>query len=178
MAQIARFGTLVRRKAKRLRRSDSGATIIEFGLLAVPFFAVLGAIFEIGLYLFAGQLLDTALDDASRSILVGDATRLSYTASDFRKRMCTKTVGLLDCAKIKLRIRPIVSFASANTTPPVDKDGNWILVEQFNSGSSRQVMLVEAYYKWKTFFSFDYGFTKYGNTAMLSSARVFMNEPF
>ena len=174
MARIAKLGNLLRRRARRFKSEDDGVTIIEFALLAFPFFALMGAILETGLYLFASQVFDSAVDDASRTILVGSATN---SQSDFRNKICETTFGLIECDRIKIRIRPIASFSAANPTPPVDADGNWVLTEQMNAGSPRQVMLVEAYYKWSTFLSFDYGFQKYGNTVLLSSARVFMNEP-
>ena len=174
MARIAKLGNLLRRRARRFKSDDDGVTIIEFALLAFPFFALMGAILETGLYLFASQVFDSAVDDASRTILVGTATN---SETDFRNKICETTFGLIDCDQIKLRVRPIPSFAAANSPPPVDADGNWVLSESMNAGSPRQIMLVEAYYKWNTFLSFDYGFQKYGGAVLLSSARVFMNEP-
>jgi Flp pilus assembly protein TadG len=178
MARILRFRTLVLRKAKKLTCDDNGVTLIEFGLLALPFFIILGAIIETGLYLFGSQVFDGAVDDASRSILIGRASEERFTASDFRNEICKTTFGLIDCSQIKVRVRPIGTFASANTSPPVDEDGNWALVEVFRSGQPRQVMLVEAYYKWRMFTRFNLGFKTYGDSVVLSSARVFMNEPF
>lgn len=178
MARIARFRSLVWRKAKLLKRDERGVTAIEFGLLALPFFALLGAILETGLYLLTSQVFDSAVDDASRSILIGRAQSQGFSASDFRNEICKTTFGLINCSQIKLRVRPIGSFAAANTTPPVDADGNWILGEVFKPGKGRNVVLVEAYYKWNAILNINIGFQKYGNTVVLSSARVFMNEPF
>lgn len=164
------------RKAKRIAKEDDGVTVIEFALLAFPFFALIGAILETGLFLLGSQVFDSAVDDASRSIMIGAAEK--YSPADFRNKICEHTFGLIDCPAIRLRTRPIGKFSAANTTPPVDADGNWILVEEFKSGNPRDVILVEAYYKWNTFFGFDYGFAKTGNSVIISSARVFMNEPY
>jgi Flp pilus assembly protein TadG len=167
---------LFSRRAKSLAAKDDGVTVIEFALLAFPFFALIGAILETGLFLLGSQVFDSAVDDAARSIMIGAAEK--YSPADFRSEICNHTFGLIDCSAIKLRTRPIAKFSSANTTPPVDKDGNWIIVEQFDAGSSSEVILVEAYYKWNTFFGFDYGFAKTGGTVVISAARVFMNEPY
>lgn len=176
LAFVKRFKKSVVCSTKRFAKQDDGVTIIEFSLLALPFFALIGAILEVGLFLLASQVFDSAVDDAARAILVGEAK--GYEASDFRGKICEHTFGLVDCAGIKLRSRPIKTFSEADTTDPVDKDGKWTIVETFNAGSGRQVILVEAYYKWNTLLGFDYGFSKFGNSTMLSSARVFMNEPF
>lgn len=175
-ALITNFRTLFVRSAKNIARREEGATAIEFALLAFPFFALIGAILETGMFLLGSQVFDSAVDDASRAILVGDAK--SYNAADFRNEICQHTFGLINCPDIKLRTRPIGSFSAANTSPPVDENGDWILNEKFDPGNSRQVILVEAYYKWNTFLGFDFGFSKYGSATIISAARVFMNEPF
>jgi len=176
LALIRNFRTLLLRRAKQIPANDDGVTVIEFALLAFPFFALIGAILETGLFLLGSQVFDSAVDDAARTIMIGEAE--SYSAADFRTKICEHTFGLLDCPAIKLRTRPIASFSSAVTSPPVDADGNWILTEEFDAGGSRQVILVEAYYKWNTFFGFDYGFSKYGNALIISASRVFMTEPY
>jgi Flp pilus assembly protein TadG len=176
LALIRNFRTLFIRQTKRLASQDDGVTAIEFALLALPFFALIGAILETGMFLLGSQIFDSAVDDAARLIMIGEAK--SYSAADFRTKVCERTFGLINCPGIKLRTRPIANFAVADTTPPVDENGDWILVEQFAPGNSRQVILVEAYYKWNTFLGFDFGFSKYGSSLIISSARVFMNEPF
>lgn len=175
MALIRNFRTLFIRQTKRLASQDDGVTVIEFALLALPFFALIGAILETGMFLLGSQIFDSAVDDAARSIMVGDA--VSYSAADFRTKICERTFGLINCPGIKLRTRPIANFAVADTTNPIDEDGNWVLAEEFDAGGSRQIILVEAYYKWNTFLGFDFGFSKFGDSLIISSSRVFMNEP-
>ncbi|MGJ8527495.1 TadE/TadG family type IV pilus assembly protein [Maritalea sp.] len=159
-------------------QKDDGVTAIEFALLALPFFSLIGIILETGIYLLISQVFDSAVDDASRLIMIGDAAASNYSPETFKDRICDHTFGLIDCPLIKLRVRHIASFSVADTSPPVDSDGNWILPESFQAGKPSKVMLVEAYYKWDTFLGLDFGFAKYGNSVVLSSARVFMNEPF
>jgi len=176
LVRVTNIRTLLARRVKQLASQDDGVTVIEFALLAFPFFALLGAILETGLFLLGSQVFDSAVDDAARSIMIGQAE--SYSPDDFRDKICEHTFGLIDCPAIRLRTRPISSFSSATTTAPVDIDGNWILGQQFDSGNPNDVILVEAYYKGNTFFGFDYGFSKFGNSLVISSARVFMNEPY
>ncbi len=45
---------------RRFRRSERGSAAIEFGIVALPIFVMLFAIFEFALMFFAGQVLETA----------------------------------------------------------------------------------------------------------------------
>ncbi|RYE39513.1 MAG: pilus assembly protein, partial [Hyphomicrobiales bacterium] len=59
------------RSAGQFGRDDRGVTIIEFGILALPFFTIIAAILETSLVFFAGQILDSAVQDAGRLIRTG-----------------------------------------------------------------------------------------------------------
>ena len=54
------------RPFNRLAASDSGATAVEFGLVAAPFLALLVAILQTGIVFFAGRVLDEIAAEASR----------------------------------------------------------------------------------------------------------------
>ena len=56
------------RRWRGFAHDESGVTAIEFGLLAVPFFSILGAILETSLVFLSGQVLESAVQDASRLI--------------------------------------------------------------------------------------------------------------
>jgi len=54
----------VTRAVRRLVRRQDGAAMVEFGLVATPFLALLFAILETALIFFAGQALETAVAEA------------------------------------------------------------------------------------------------------------------
>jgi Flp pilus assembly protein TadG len=56
---------------RRAKRDKDGATVVEFALVLPVFLALLFAIFEVGLLFFRQMLLDNALQEAARDILVG-----------------------------------------------------------------------------------------------------------
>ena len=56
---------------KRFRRDRNGTTAVEFGLVAMPFFAILGMIIETGLAFFTGQVLEAATTSAGRIVMTG-----------------------------------------------------------------------------------------------------------
>ena len=69
-----RAGRGFRRLSMRFVRRDDGATVIEFAIVIMPFLALLFAILETALVFFAGQVLETAVTDASRLVMTGQAT--------------------------------------------------------------------------------------------------------
>ena len=71
------------RRRRGFARDDSGVTAIEFGLLALPFFSILGAILETSLVFLSGQVLESAVQDTSRLIRTGQAQVASVTAAQF-----------------------------------------------------------------------------------------------
>lgn len=52
---------LLPRRPRGLARDERGATLVEFGLLAPFFFAIVGAIFETSVVFLSGQILDSAV---------------------------------------------------------------------------------------------------------------------
>jgi Flp pilus assembly protein TadG len=155
-------------------------TLIEFGLLALPFFSIIGAILETAIVFFATQVMDSAVGDASRYVRTGQATNDGFVLSDFRAKVCETSFGMFNCADFKLKVTEIVSFNAADFTAPLDADSNWIITEAYTSGSGKSVMFIEVYYKWPVVMDL-FGFNlsnQADNTRLISAARVFKNEPF
>lgn len=105
---------------RRLRRDDSGATAVEMGLVALPFFAILFGIIQLGYRFFAAEALDTAVAEAGRSIMTGAAQKNAAitNATQFRDQvLCSATRRLLpsfmDCSKVVVDVRKLGSFNDA-----------------------------------------------------------------
>ena len=162
-------------------RDEKGVTAVEFGLLALPFFAIIGAILETSFVFLASQILDGAVNDSARLIRTGQAQVNSFTAASFRSAICDGLYGMFDCSAVKVRVSVVANFSSATLGNVVDTtNGNWTMVEQYDDGAGLDVILVEAYYKWPVFMDF-FNFNLASlpdNTRLLSSVRVFRNEPF
>jgi Flp pilus assembly protein TadG len=181
MSVLARIRRRAKRsKANRLARDESGATMIEFGVLAVPFFAIIGATLETALVFLATQVLDSAVHDASRLIRTGQAQSAEFTLPDFRAAVCDHVFGLIDCDQMKIKVHTIDTFADVTYEAPVDEDGDWTIIEDYNDGIASSIIFVEVYYKWPTLlniFGFDLADQPDG-TRLLGASRVFKNEPF
>lgn len=106
---------------RRFRRSEDGAAAVEFGFVAVPFFALLFAIIETGLMFWTNEVLDEALAQTSRRLLTGQAnsrytaTNPSTNAQAFRDDICASApFGLIDCNKLYVDVKVFNSFANAS----------------------------------------------------------------
>ncbi|WP_375461747.1 TadE/TadG family type IV pilus assembly protein [uncultured Enterovirga sp.] len=104
------------------RRSESGATAVEFGFLALPFLFLMFAIMEIAMVFWSTQVLETAVANAARQIYTGqfqtDSANANKTSAElattFKNNLCSNVTTLFDCSKVAIDIRP----ASFSDSPP------------------------------------------------------------
>jgi len=106
----------------RFRRSQDGATAVEFGFVALPFLMLLWAIFETALMFWTNQVLEEALSQASRSVLTGQSrdlyksTNPATNAEAFRDAVCARApLGLIDCSKLSIDVRSYADFGAASS---------------------------------------------------------------
>ena len=88
-------GESVAARAARFGRATEGVTAVEFGLVAAPFFFLLGGILEVGVMLFSEYRLQGAVDEAGRLVRTGQAT--VSTAEQFAEALCQNASGIPDC---------------------------------------------------------------------------------
>lgn len=170
-------------RARAFARDQRGVTIVEFALLAVPFFALIGAILETSVVFLASQMLDSAVQDSGRLIRTGQAQLNGYTDTNFRTAICQNLYGLFDCGKLQIKVSTVSDFSSANVISPVDvskPDAPFTIKQTYCPGVGNSIVIVQAYYKWPVFLNFD-GFnlqTASDGTHLMGAVRVFKNEPF
>lgn len=171
----------LKKSAGFLREDQSGVAAIEFGMLALPFLALLFAILETGLVFFASSVLDSAVEQSSRKIWTGQSQTQGDSIDDYRAEICTKLYGLFDCNELRISVKTVGSFTSAKSTPPTDPaTGDWTVAEAFSPGQSSDVELVEVHYKWPTILDI-HGFNLANSGTsdrLMTAVRVFKNEPF
>ncbi len=181
---------LIRRPG--LIADERGVSAIEFGILAVPFFAIIGAILETSMVFLAGQVLDSAVNDAARKIRTGEAQGASFNVELFRDEVCRGLYNLFDCTQVKVRVTTIGSFggtAAGLITAPLkpqpcvpaeDATQCWNFPEVFTPGNGDEIALIQVLYRWPIIINFGgLNLRTYGDgTRLLSAVRVFQNEPF
>jgi len=176
-------GKAVRRfPLRRFRRDRSGAAAIEFGLLALPFFALTFAILQVGLVFFAGQALETAVSNSARLIRTGQAQQNGYDAAAFKSQICSQVgVFFVNCtSKLTLDVRTYTTFASVDLSKPVDANGNLITTFGYSAGHGGDIVVVRAFYEWPVWaklLSFNLSNLADGNH-LLAAVAAFRNEPF
>jgi Flp pilus assembly protein TadG len=70
----------------RFRVAQRGATAVEFALIAPAFLAVLIAVLQTAVFLFAKAYLQTAAVQAGRLFMTGQAQ--TYSQSTFKTQVC------------------------------------------------------------------------------------------
>lgn len=176
---------LVRAGLARVRafhRDQDGATVVEFALVSVPFFALMFAILETALVFFAAQTLETAVGDSGRLIRTGQAQQQAMDLPTFRQTICDKVLQLFDCeAGLHLDIRTYPTFAAMTFVDPVDEEGNLDTDDfDFDIGEANEIVVVRAFYEWPTYVTgLGSDLRNLANGKhLISSAAAFRNEPF
>lgn len=162
-------------------KDRSGANAVEFGIVALPFFALMMAIIEASMAFFAGQLLDTGLNDAARLIRTGQAQASAYDAARFKQEVCNRIPALITCnASLTIDVRVATSFSTSNFTVPT-ASGNFDSTQtQYNIGGSSSVVVARAFYKWPSFANLlgSSLSNQADKTILLVATSAFRNEPF
>ncbi len=164
----------------RLLADRRGAVAIEFAIVSIPFFLLLFAILEMALMLFVGQLLDTATVSASRLIRTGEAKAPALTQDQFKEKICTGMVNLVDCqTRLYVDVQSYSSFSGYKPTSPLDTDGK-ITTTKYTTGNPSEIIVVRSFYAWPILFDFlARGTIKLASGDQLLGAVVaFQTEPY
>lgn len=187
---VSRIGhKLLTSRRQSFSRDESGVTVVEFGLLAVPFFSILGAILETSMVFLSGQILDSAVQDVSRLIRTGQAQQAGLTGAEFKERVCERLHGLFnDCSGLHVEVQVIDSFTAVNFNPPVNmicaegatNCNDWTRPETYVPGQGSSIVIVQVYYQWPLILAIDgLGLTNLADgKRLMGAATVFRNEPF
>lgn len=169
----------------KLIRSEKGVTAIEFAFIAPIFLLVLGIMLETGLMAFTEFVLQSGVQRAGREVKTGIAQNASYSAADFKNKICTLAGVLIDCGKVYVYLRPETTFAALNANVPNPLDVGPKMtggaVQNYSCGGPSQAVALIATYDWD--FSIPYfmeplGNVKGGDARRLVGMMTFRNEPF
>jgi Flp pilus assembly protein TadG len=149
-----RLARLFRRGARvvtRFRTARQGATAVEFALVAPAFLALLIAIFETTLFLFAQATLQNAAVEAGRLFMTGQAQNSGTTQSQFESDVCPMVSALFNCANLMVNVSAYADFSSANASAPTltyNANGTVSNTWSYTAGTPGQVMVVQLIYQW------------------------------
>lgn len=191
----------------RFGNNQNGATAVEFAMVSVPFLGLLFAIFETAFVFFVTEALESAVADAGRTIMTGNAS--TYTSADaFRTGVICPTTGkklipsFITCGNLMIDVRTVgtsgsIGFGSAtsgNTSKSFYTDPSTM---KFCIGSTGDTVIMRMVYPMPVYlsvltasnvgdvFKSTTGQTTYtsadgsaGLKHMLMGTAAFRNEPF
>jgi Flp pilus assembly protein TadG len=176
---------------RRWHRDESGASAVEFGMVAMPFVMLLFGIISVCLYFFTNFTLENAVWQTARALRTGQVQQAkgAYSAAAtnedkknaFKLALCALAPTFIDCTKVVVIVQSNASFGGI-VEPQCATNG--VMVDQtaatFDTGNASSVVLVTVCYPW------DYGgklpFIKIGNlqngAVLLQASVAFRTEPY
>jgi Flp pilus assembly pilin Flp len=102
---------------RRFRADERGATSIEFGMLAMPFFLAMLMVAEVGLEMMRQATLDGAVQKVSEDLQASHFVP-PPTAASLRKAICDVFAEGATCpASLVVDMAPLPPVAAARTAP-------------------------------------------------------------
>lgn len=172
------------RLLSRFRRARDGATAVEFGLIAMPFFMLLFAIIETGMLFFTAGVVDKAVYNAGRQIMVGAVARTpgppAAKLAKFKTDLCNQLSWFMNCNDLVLDVQAFKTYGDTNLNIPVrNGDLDMASLPRFNPGNAGEIVLVRVYYPVTVYTSFLDGMPNLsGNRRLVMGVYAFKNEPF
>jgi len=136
---------------RALRRDRSGATAIEFSLLALPFALLSFAILETTVTFAAQQVLTNAADEISREIRTGQLTLTNTTQSQFQTKICDEIKIMVGstCSGLVWDLEAYDAFTDVPKTIPLTPGGD---IDNsgfgYDPGNESSIVQLRIFYKW------------------------------
>jgi Flp pilus assembly protein TadG len=178
---VLNLAKLFRRNMRRFSGAQQGTTAIEFALIAPVFIALLVAIFETTLFLFAQANLQNAATQAGRLFMTGQAQNGNMTQSQLQSTVCPMVQMIFNCGNLVIVVQSYASYSSASTSAPQLYNSNGTLSSgTFSPGSPGDLMVVQIAYPW-SLVTGPLGFTlanQSNGTAEIMGVTAFRVEPY
>lgn len=150
---------------KRLGKSESGSTAMEFGILAIPFFLIIVATIETFVAFAGEQLLESAVDSMSRKLRTGEITfnmglPTDLNEAEFNTEFCNEISLMLSCdgigtadQKLFVDLQTVTNYSSIDASVPKVTSANYSELDTsgfgYNPGGSGTINMLRVYYKWE-----------------------------
>ncbi|MCP4185172.1 MAG: pilus assembly protein [Hyphomicrobiales bacterium] len=164
---------------RRFGADEKGATAVEFGIVAFPFFFLLSAIIEASLFFFAGQMLESAVDRVGRQIRTGQMDS-STTQAELKTAVCDEASLLFDCSTLLVDLKSAATFSDLGDPPEIhggELDASYF---GFSSPGSAKIMRITVTYEWPVFSNYVASHLANLNSgnALLTAISVFRTEAY
>ena len=156
------------RGVARFRRAHDGATAVEFAMVFPLFIATLVAIFEVCIFLFAQQMLQTVAVDVGRLLMTGQG----MTQSEFTTTFCPKLQPIFTCASIGVDVQSYNSYGSAVTSCPASG-----YAPSINPGTPGQIVIIRLIYPWTVYSALGFSMTNFLGCSNMLGVTAIRVEP-
>lgn len=137
----------------RYRKDSQGATAIEFGIVSVPFLAIIFGILELALVFFTGSVLTQSISDTGRMVRVGSFQSCGQ-AAEFKSLVCARMKNMMNCnANLRVDLVTASNFQAVTLVDPgdsgLDPDDEDKEIEEgvyTNTGPGEPVVLRATFY--------------------------------
>jgi Flp pilus assembly protein TadG len=167
----------------RLRHNQSGAVMLEFAFVAIPFIAVILASLYTSLIFFTGEALNTSNQKAARLMITGTSQKASTTQAAYKAQVCETLPKYMKCDRLFIDVRKASTFASLDTSIPtinIDSSGNVTNAGNYQTIGKGEIGMVRLIYVWYAGSGpngLDLSNTTGGNRTLMTTS-VFMAEPY
>ncbi len=166
----------------RFTGDERATTIVEFALLATPFFMLIFGIFEIGLIFLVSTTLENAITASGRQIRTGELQAAGTSASQFKTSICNNMswLGSNCTSNLNVDVRTYASFAGVSPPNPVVNGAVNPAAMTFTPGNSGDIVVVRAYYTWSVITPLlnPTLVNLAGNKHLITATIAFRNEPY
>jgi Flp pilus assembly protein TadG len=173
---------------RRFAASEGGATAVEFALIALPFFGLILVTLQIALVLWATQILETAVANASRQLYTGEfqnsASNAGKTPAElqgaFKTLVCSNVVGVFDCpAMVSVDVRTFTGFSDTTAAQPVTNGVYDTSGYGYKAPGRNDIVVVRASMAFPNYASiFSPGTTLTNGNQLIMATAAFRAEPF
>jgi Flp pilus assembly pilin Flp len=167
---------------KRYRDNRRGSTAVEFGLLLLPFAALLFGIIDASLLYFEDDDLQSALSKATRKVRTGQLSSSSGTSlGDFKAEICGQMAIANDCeSDILIRVSVISDMSAVTLKNAIGSGGTFEMSEEFDTGDAGDFILAQAFLPWSIAVDiYSFSTTRLSDGRyIVAAADIFRNEPF
>ncbi len=169
---------------RRFARNQRGATVVEFGILALPFMLLIFAIMESCISFAGQQILANAADDVARQLRTGQIPAADMTEAKLKTMICADLSMIVasGCPDLLVDLRQYDTFADAALVKVKYTGDNDIDTTGFavNPGPALSKNMLRVFYKWPVMTDFmrqQMSNLKGGKTLQFAAV-VWQNEPF
>lgn len=179
---IRRTARWARRFWARARRDRSGATAVEFAVIAPVFISIMLATIQVAIVWFAKTELQSATETAARLVFTGQTSTSSYNSeAKFLTSLCANLPVIIQCGGVMVNLAPQASISSVSTAAPTltyNTSGAVTNTFSYGTGTYGQVMVLQVLYQLPVVAGQLLNFSTQSNGSLLLVATVvFENEP-